>query len=507
MHKKNGFSNIKTMQKYANIHEAVKCEDIKEVEEMVKCGANINEISIKNKFTPLHSACNAGALECVHWLLWQGADPTMCTPQGWTPVHIAAIRGHDFCLQALVNNNVSLNTRDNRGSTALHMAAAHGNSFCLNTLMRGGADVNAVDKNGWTAMHAAAFHGRLGCVQTLFKWQGRIDDTDNYGNTPAHLAAMEGHLLCIKFLLSCKSNPRDIFGARNDHGEIPKDLAEQFYKDDVVKYIETIEKEKDGPENMENLSFPAHVAASKGDVEYLRKLIENGVININERDDKGCTPAHKAAGQGHSNILKWLIEMGADLSIKNDLGDMAKDLAERFAHLSCVKLLTSACPVNEEELGIEEIRQSPVVEGAYLQKQAKSRAKQKMINLEHDLEIAKKNYIQLGGVLIDEKKKLEQLREKDQHIDELDAQLEYERLRREKLEAQLDQYQQEMAYLSSKLAQHSAAAMESSEWVSAPSKQSSAHMRTLKKGHSTEGTFIKRSFVAAKKKPLKASTA
>lgn len=35
--------------------------------------------------------------------------------------------------------------------------------------------------------------------------------------------------------------------------------------------------------------------------------------------------------------------MGADLSIKNDLGDMAKDLAERFAHLSCVKLLTSAC--------------------------------------------------------------------------------------------------------------------------------------------------------------------
>ena len=51
-----------------------------------------------------------------------------------------------------------------------------------------------------------------------------------------------------------------------------------------------------------------------------------------------------AAGQGQSNILQWLIEMGADLSISNDLGDTAKDIAERFAHLACVNLLSSACP-------------------------------------------------------------------------------------------------------------------------------------------------------------------
>ena len=63
---------------------------------------------------------------------------------------------------------------------------------------------------------------------------------------------MEGHLLCIKFLVSCKSNPRDILGARNDHGEMPKDLAEQFYKENVVKYIETIECEKDHPEDLES---------------------------------------------------------------------------------------------------------------------------------------------------------------------------------------------------------------------------------------------------------------
>lgn len=35
------------------------------------------------------------------------------------------------------------------------------------------------------------------------------------------------------------------------------------------------------------------MAAFKGDLEMLKKLIEDGVININERDNNGSTPMHK----------------------------------------------------------------------------------------------------------------------------------------------------------------------------------------------------------------------
>lgn len=42
-----------------------------------------------------------------------------------------------------------------------------------------------------------------------------------------------------------------------------------------------------------DLAFPAHVAAFSGDLDHLRMLVENGIVNINERDDKGSTPAHK----------------------------------------------------------------------------------------------------------------------------------------------------------------------------------------------------------------------
>lgn len=41
------------------------------------------------------------------------------------------------------------------------------------------------------------------------------------------------------------------------------------------------------------LAFPAHDAAFRGDLLVLRRLVRCGVININERDDKGSTLMHK----------------------------------------------------------------------------------------------------------------------------------------------------------------------------------------------------------------------
>ncbi len=87
------------------------------------------------------------------------------------------------------------------------------------------------------------------------------------------------------------------------------------------------------------MAFPAHVAAFNGDLDHIKLLVEQGVININERDDKGSTCAHKAAAQGHINVLQWLIENGADLKLVNSSGEKPRDLAIRFSQLACVKLL------------------------------------------------------------------------------------------------------------------------------------------------------------------------
>ncbi|XP_064638781.1 ankyrin repeat domain-containing protein 42-like isoform X2 [Lineus longissimus] len=496
---------------YGNIHDAVRNGDVEELEMMVKSGASINEVDGKDKFTPTHWACHAGALECLHWLLWHGADTTVTTPRGWTPAHIAAIRGQDACLQALANNGANLSAKDARGSTPCHLAAAHGNSFTLHSILRSGVDTNSKDKNGWTPVHAAAYHGRLGCLQYLARWGGNIEEVDNVGNTAGHLCAMEGHLPCFKFLIANAPSPTHITGARNDQGETPKMLAQQFYKEEIVDYINNIEWERDHPEDGENLAFPAHVAAYKGDLQHLRMLIENGVVNINERDDKGACPAHKAAGQGNVEILTWLIEMGANMSITNNAGETPKDIARRFAQLAAVKVLggeddsddenaeyggvdADADDVDGEQNGISRPPAGNTEgDGIELTKKQKKmalgRSKKKIEDLDKLLEVAKTNYIQLGGQLTEDRRRLRAERENERIIGELEAQLDYERIRREKLEAQLDEYRREIAHLNAEIETLTA----NQDEDSGDSAHRAARKKKTKKPQPRDGVFVNRS--------------
>ena len=104
---------------------------------------------------------------------------------------------------------------------------------------------------------------------------------------------MEGHLPIIKFLVAQGPSASCVLESRNDDGETPKNLAQRFFKQDVVEYISHIEWERDCPEEVKSLAFPAHIAAANDDLNQLRELIENGVVNINERDEHGATLLHK----------------------------------------------------------------------------------------------------------------------------------------------------------------------------------------------------------------------
>jgi len=42
-----------------------------------------------------------------------------------------------------------------------------------------------------------------------------------------------------------------------------------------------------------DLGYPAHLAAFAGDLDHLKSLIDKGISNINEQDEKGSTVAHK----------------------------------------------------------------------------------------------------------------------------------------------------------------------------------------------------------------------
>ncbi|CAH8447918.1 unnamed protein product [Heterobilharzia americana] len=434
------------------IHTAVKRGDLILLKEMISNGASVNEVD-KQSFTPLHWAANVGAIEILQYLLWKNADPLFVTKNGWTAVHIAAIRGYENCIQSLADRGVSLSAKDN-----------------LLTLLRAGADVETVDSNGWTMLHAASFHGRLGCVQVLLRWGLRIEDSDKAGNNAAHLAAMEGHLPVLKCLVSQVKTPIDMLDTPNDDGETAEVLAKRFLKHDVQTYINKLRTEQTFHRlsgNYEQLAFPAHSAAYSGDLVQLRALIESGTVKIDERDEQGATPLHKAAGQGHIKIVQWLRENGADPRLRNSLGESPADVARRYGQLGTLKLLLPKSSGEDENNDISDMDLPSDIPYGYTEGEkmpqlimdknvALGRAKKRIEKIERMLDLAKSDYKQLGGPLDEEEKQRNKIlqeidRNYEKQIEELKATLECERIRREKLEARLDESRREVAKLSMQL--------------------------------------------------------
>jgi len=74
-------------------------------------------------------------------------------------------------------------------------------------------------------------------------------------------------------------------------------------------------------------SVPLHVAATRGDEEAIRLLVQAGA-DINTVDSFSETPLHNAALQQHKAAYELLISLGADTTIKNIDGKTAADIIE-----------------------------------------------------------------------------------------------------------------------------------------------------------------------------------
>jgi ankyrin repeat protein len=74
-------------------------------------------------------------------------------------------------------------------------------------------------------------------------------------------------------------------------------------------------------------STPLHTAATSGDRQAVRALLEGGA-DPNACDDQGCTPLHSALEHKHLQVARMLIAAGASLDTANGAGVTARDLAK-----------------------------------------------------------------------------------------------------------------------------------------------------------------------------------
>jgi ankyrin repeat protein len=87
---------------------------------------------------------------------------------------------------------------------------------------------------------------------------------------------------------------------------------------------------------------PLGIAAYDGHQEVVVLLVEGGNAQLNKQDGDGWTALHDAARSNHLETAKYLVARGCSLTVLDNYGRTALDLATDFNHPQLVQFLTSA---------------------------------------------------------------------------------------------------------------------------------------------------------------------
>lgn len=234
-----------------------------------------------------------------------------CAPAHYSLLHLA-IYINKLPIALLILNRfiiegLSISTADGNGNTPLHIAAKF---FCrkiIKELVDKGATINARNKNGATPFLIACRTSSWVVIRYLLAHGADIHARDNIGRGCLFYAAQGHYDNVVRKLL------------HRQHRHCHNDLCQ---------------------EDMFGLT-PLHLAVNnyqRYSTSIINLFLKNGA-DINKRDYEGRTPMHWTLIQTEqwaidkSHTAVNLIRNGADLNIKNNLGQSVISLLERHEML------------------------------------------------------------------------------------------------------------------------------------------------------------------------------
>jgi ankyrin repeat protein len=329
---------------------------------------------------PLLHAVRAAHVEATLTLLDAGVDINAVSDgDGTSPLLIAAVNGHFDLAMTLLERGADPNVASDAGATALYAAInlewapksryaqPRSHEFqnttyleLMEALLEAGADPNTrLSKDLW------------------YKWSGR----SGLGATAFWRAAYGTDVAAMRLLVAygadagvatLKGPDRRPFGRPNTapQDSVPADSAA------AVDEEEEDEEEKLDPSGLAKVpeggpsTYPIHAASgvgygenySEGNVHRhapggwltsITYLVEEMGADVNARDQNGYTALHHAASRGDIDVLRYLVEKGADVTVVSRKGqtpaDMANSPGQRLpVHPIALEYLESLGVVNND---------------------------------------------------------------------------------------------------------------------------------------------------------------
>ncbi|MGX9892544.1 ankyrin repeat domain-containing protein, partial [Wolbachia endosymbiont of Protocalliphora sialia] len=355
------------------LHWAAETSNIRVVLELIKRGADVNQVDSYQQ-TSLHQPAANGDVEITKILIKNNADVNSEDLGRLTALYKAASHSHTEAVKILMDSGAKVKGNGALKLTPLHIAVANGDKGMVEVITQNdnniGETIEKVDVFGWTPSYWAAARNDTLILEILLKkisqCKASVDIEDKLmGRTPLHIAAALGNLEAVKLLINYRAD----IHYQDTWGWTPFDCAAARGNKKVINYliahgasIETNDSYKillfTSPHNLRGtigtliqLEVWNDVmklmgaeflrrAARHGDTLMVHFLLEAGV-NANAGDDLGSTALHKAAKGGHAEVVRTLILYGANINAQDSSGQ--SPLAYAFEHRHWIVVMTLLC--------------------------------------------------------------------------------------------------------------------------------------------------------------------
>ena len=307
-----------------------------------------NTTSSSNGTSALFLACQNGHVDVVAALLSSSPDTAhVVNPalnEGASPLFIACQKGHLNVVAVLLwasKNNSEVNQATNFGASPLYIACEKGYVGIVRVLLSSSARVNQVTKTGSSPLYIACEQGHVSVVYALLSAkniQVNVPLHDD-GATPLFVASQNGHVEAVLVLLTRKDI--QINSILKD-GATPLFIACQNGHVSVVQALLSTSKDLYINQPTNSGATPLYIATELGRLEVVRLLLKTRGIRIDQALHDGRTPLFAAAKSGRTAVVQLLLKHQCDVSLENNQGMTALDVALRQKHMGIGALIYEA---------------------------------------------------------------------------------------------------------------------------------------------------------------------